>query len=178
MDIGQLISSLPDIFISSISQGLLWALLSIGVFITFRILDIADLTTEGTFPFGGAIAAVAIVGGLSPFVGILLAFLGGAIAGLVSGVLHTKLRIPALLAGIITMTGLYSITSRVMNNSPQVNLLGEKLFFSFLLDLGIDKVYAVIIGGLLFTALIIGLLVVFLKRKLDLQCAQQVIILK
>lgn len=168
MDIGQLISSLPDIFISSISQGLLWALLSIGVFITFRILDIADLTTEGTFPFGGAIAAVAIVGGLSPFIGILLAFIGGAIAGLVSGVLHTKLKIPALLAGIITMTGLYSITSRVMSNSPQVNLLGQKLFFSFLLDLGIDKVYAVIIGGLLFVALIIGLLVIFFKTEIGL----------
>lgn len=168
MAIGQLISALPDIFISSISQGLLWALLAIGVYITYRILDIADLTTEGSFPFGGAIAAVAIVNGLSPFVGILLAFIGGAFAGLFSGVLHTKLKIPALLAGIITMTGLYSITSRVMSNAPQVNLLNQNLFFSFLIDLGIEKTYAVMIGGLLFTILVIILLIIFFKTEIGL----------
>ncbi|MDR1567410.1 MAG: ABC transporter permease [Streptococcaceae bacterium] len=168
MDIGQIILSLPDIFISSVSQGLLWALLSIGVFITFRILDIADLTTEGTFPFGGAISAVAIVSGFSPFLSVLFAFVGGSLAGLVSGLLHTKLKIPALLAGIITMTGLYSITSRVMSNSPQVNLLGQKLFFSFLLKLGIEKVYAVIIGGILFTVIVTFLLIVFFKTEIGL----------
>ena len=101
--------NLPSIFTTSLAQGLLWALLGIGVFITYRILDVADLTTEGTFPLGGAITATLIIHQWSPIWATLAAFVGGLIAGLVSGLIHTKLRIPALLTGIITMTALYSI---------------------------------------------------------------------
>ncbi|KAB5910492.1 ABC transporter permease, partial [Bifidobacterium adolescentis] len=122
-------TNLISIFLSSASQGVLWALLAIGVFLTFRILDIADLTAEGSFPLGAGIAAVSITNGLSPIVACLLGFLGGAVAGLVSGLLHTKLKIPALLAGIITMTGLYSVTSRIMG-APNLSLLGQKTVFT------------------------------------------------
>ncbi|MDR0922422.1 MAG: ABC transporter permease [Lactobacillales bacterium] len=168
MDFYHLLLSLPNIFLSSVSQGILWALLAIGVYITFRILDIPDMTCEGTFPFGGAIAAVLIVSGSHPVLATIVAFLGGAGAGLFTGFLHTKLKIPALLAGIITMTGLYSITSRVMNNSPQVTLLGEKLFFDFFKGLGLEKTYAVMVAGLLFLLVVTALLVVFFKTEIGL----------
>mgnify|MGYP002243129133 CR=1 FL=1 len=91
-------TNLLSLFLSSASQGVLWALLAIGVYITFRILDIADLTAEGSFPLGAGIAAVSITNGYHPLTACLLGFLGGAAAGLVSGLLHTKLKIPALLA--------------------------------------------------------------------------------
>jgi putative ABC transport system permease protein len=168
MDFMELLTSLPDIALSSISQGMLWALLAIGVYITFRILDIPDMTCEGAFPFGGAIAAVLIVKGIDPVVSSMVAFVGGAVAGLFTALLHTKLKIPALLAGIITMTGLYSVTSRVMSNSPQVTLLGQKLFFDTVKDLGIDKVYAVMIAGLLFLAVVTALLILFFKTEMGL----------
>lgn len=154
-------TNLISIFLSSASQGVLWALLAIGVFLTFRILDIADLTAEGSFPLGAGIAAVSITNGLSPIVACLLGFLGGAAAGLVSGLLHTKLKIPALLAGIITMTGLYSVTSRIMG-APNLSLLGQKNVFTWAESLGVSKENAVLIAGLLVALIVVTLLVLFL----------------
>lgn len=165
--ISNIITNLPSIAISSVSQGLLWSLLAIGVFITYRILDVADLTTEGTFPLGGAIAATAIVNGLSPLAGTLLGFLGGMVAGLISGLLHTKLKIPALLAGIITMTGLYSINSRVMGKS-NVPLLGEKRLFTGLESMGLNKENAVIVIGLIIVVIVIVALYVFFRTEIGL----------
>ena len=157
-------TNLISIFLSSASQGVLWALLAIGVFLTFRILDIADLTAEGSFPLGAGIAAVSITNGLSPIVACLLGFLGGAAAGLVSGLLHTKLKIPALLAGIITMTGLYSITSRIMG-APNLSLLGQKTVFTWAESLGVSKENAVLIAGLLVALIVVTLLVLFLRTE-------------
>ena len=157
-------TNLISIFLSSASQGVLWALLAIGVFLTFRILDIADLTAEGSFPLGAGIAAVSITNGLSPIVACLLRFLGGAAAGLVSGLLHTKLKIPALLAGIITMTGLYSITSRIMG-APNLSLLGQKNVFTWAESLGVSKENAVLIAGLLVALIVVTLLVLFLRTE-------------
>lgn len=157
-------TNLISIFLSSASQGVLWALLAIGVFLTFRILDIADLTAEGSFPLGAGIAAVSITNGLSPIVACLLGFLGGAAAGLVSGLLHTKLKIPALLAGIITMTGLYSVTSRIMG-APNLSLLGQKNVFTWAESLGVSKENAVLIAGLLVALIIVTLLVLFLRTE-------------
>ncbi|MBO1102903.1 ABC transporter permease [Enterococcus hirae] len=157
-------TNLISIFLSSASQGVLWALLAIGVFLTFRILDIADLTAEGSFPLGAGIAAVSITNGLSPIVACLLGFLGGAAAGLVSGLLHTKLKIPALLAGIITMTGLYSVTSRIMG-APNLSLLGQKNVFTWAESLGVSKENAVLIAGLLVALIVITLLVLFLRTE-------------
>lgn len=157
-------TNLISIFLSSASQGVLWALLAIGVFLTFRILDIADLTAEGSFPLGTGIAAVSITNGLSPIVACLLGFLGGAAAGLVSGLLHTKLKIPALLAGIITMTGLYSVTSRIMG-APNLSLLGQKNVFTWAESLGVSKENAVLIAGLLVALIVVTLLVLFLRTE-------------
>lgn len=157
-------TNLISIFLSSASQGVLWALLAIGVFLTFRILDIADLTAEGSFPLGAGIAAVSITNGLSPIVACLLGFLGGAAAGLVSGLLHTKLKIPALLAGIITMTGLYSVTSRIMG-APNLSLLGQKNVFTWAESLGVSKENAVLIAGLLVALIVVTLLVLFLRTE-------------
>ena len=157
-------TNLISIFLSSASQGVLWALLAIGVFLTFRILDIADLTAEGSFPLGAGIAAVSITNGLSPIVACLLGFLGGAAAGLVSGLLHTKLKIPALLAGIITMTGLYSVTSRIMG-APNLSLLGQKNGFTWAESLGVSKENAVLIAGLLVALIVVTLLVLFLRTE-------------
>ncbi|ENZ5662836.1 ABC transporter permease [Enterococcus hirae] len=157
-------TNLISIFLSSASQGVLWALLAIGVFLTFRILDIADLTAEGSFPLGAGIAAVSITNGLSPIVACLLGFLGGAAAGLVSGLLHTKLKMPALLAGIITMTGLYSVTSRIMG-APNLSLLGQKNVFTWAESLGVSKENAVLIAGLLVALIVVTLLVLFLRTE-------------
>lgn len=152
---------------SSASQGVLWTFLAIGVFLTYRILDIADLTTEGSFPLGAAVAAVAILHQLPPLVATLLGFGAGMLAGLISGLLYTKLKIPALLAGIITMTGLYSINARIMG-SANLALLGEASVFDLGQQLGLSKTSSVFVTGCLILALIILLLVLFLKTELGL----------
>ena len=93
-----------DLLIPTIAQGLLWSLLALGVYITFRVLDIADLSVEGTFPIGAAVAATCITSGHSLVTAFVLAVLAGCIAGAVTGLLTTKLKIPALLSGILTLS--------------------------------------------------------------------------
>ena len=95
-----------DLAISTVAQGLMWSILAIGVFLSFRVLDVPDMTCEGSFPLGGAIAASMIAAGVSPWAGLAAGALGGLIAGVVTGVLYTKLKIPAILAGILTMIAL------------------------------------------------------------------------
>jgi len=117
---------LPTIISGAISLGLLWAIVVLGVFITYRVLDIADLTIEGTITLGASIAARMITAGINPWFATLAAFGGGLIAGLITGVLHTKLKIPALLSGILTLTALYSINLRIMAK-PNIALLPQKV---------------------------------------------------
>lgn len=118
-----------DLAISTVAQGLMWSILAIGVFLSFRVLDVPDMTCEGSFPLGGAIAATVIAGGGSPFMGILLGVLGGIIAGVVTGILYTKMRIPAILAGILTMIALYSINLHIMGKA-NISLLRMDTVFS------------------------------------------------
>ena len=92
-----------SLILSTLWQGLLWGILALGVYLTYRVLDIADLTVEGSYPLGAAVAVSFIAGGGSPAVAVVLAFIAGSIAGVVTGLLHTKLKIPALLAGILTI---------------------------------------------------------------------------
>lgn len=141
-----------ELVLSTVAQGLLWAVLAIGLFITFRILDIADLSIEGTYPLGGAIAVMTISGGGSPILAILFAFLGGCVAGAVTGFLHTKLKIPALLAGILTMIGLYSINLRIMGRAT-TSILGEETVYSFF-ENSMSKVGATLVVGLLATLVV------------------------
>ena len=103
---------------SAVAQGMLWATLALGVYITFRLLDFADLawTCEGSFAMGACISAVMTVTyHMNPFVSLIFGFLGGAIAGTVTGLLNTKLKIPPILAGILSMISLYSINLRIMS---------------------------------------------------------------
>ena len=141
-----------ELVLSTVAQGLLWAVLAIGLFITFRILDIADLSIEGTYPLGGAIAVMTITGGGSPILAILFAFLGGCVAGAVTGFLHTKLKIPALLAGILTMIGLYSINLRIMGRAT-TSILGEETVYTFF-ESSMSKVSATLVVGLLVTLVV------------------------
>jgi putative ABC transport system permease protein len=115
--------------ITAIDLGLIYAIMALGVYLTFRILDFPDLTVDGSFTTGGAIAAVSIVNGLDPWTATLLACLGGLAAGTITGLLHTKGNIDGLLAGILTMIGLYSINLRIMG-SANVSLLRADTFFS------------------------------------------------
>ena len=109
MNIAQLLNQLPG----ALAQGLIWGIMAIGVYITFRILDVADLTVDGSFATGGAVAAILITSGVHPLLATLIAFLAGLVAGLVTGVFHTGMGIPAILAGILTQLALYSVNLRI-----------------------------------------------------------------
>ncbi|WP_282942043.1 ABC transporter permease [Paenibacillus sp. RC67] len=113
-----------DAFWSSVELGLIYAIMALGVYITFRILDFPDLTVDGSFTTGGAIASVMIASGSSPLLATILAFIGGILAGACTGLLHTKAKINSLLAGILMMIALYSINLRIMGKS-NIPLLGE-----------------------------------------------------
>lgn len=156
-----------SLVLSSLSQGLLWSIMAIGVYLTFRILDIADLTAEGSYPLGAAICATGIVSGLNPLLATLLAFGGGLLAGLVSGLIHTKLKIPALLTGIVTLTGLYSINLKVLGKA-NVALLRQKTLVTQLYDMGFTKIAAVMIIGALFAVVVIVLLTLLMKTQIGL----------
>ena len=99
---------------SVIAQGLIWGVMAIGVYITFRILDIADLTVDGSLATGGAVCVILISSGVNPWLALLCSFLSGLLAGLITGLLHTACGIPAILAGILTQFALYSINLRIM----------------------------------------------------------------
>lgn len=103
--------------ITSVSQGLMWAILGLGIYLTFRILNFPDMTTEGSFPLGGAVAVTAINLGLNPFLATFLGMMAGALAGLATGLLYTKGKIPTILAGILVMTSCNSIMLMVMGRA-------------------------------------------------------------
>ncbi|MCI7194615.1 ABC transporter permease [Acidaminococcus fermentans] len=138
-----------DLLLPTVSQGLLWSLLALGVYITFRVLDIADLTVEGSFPLGASVAVTLLVKDVNPVTAILAAALAGGVAGVVTGLLHTKLRIPALLAGILTMIALYSVNLRIMGKA-NVSLLGKETAFTLVEStLGVAYSQAVLLVGIL-----------------------------
>ncbi len=118
-----------NIILGAISLGLLWAVMTMGVYITYRLLDIADLSVEGTLVTGAAVGAVWITGGGNPWIGTFMALLAGLLCGLVTGLLHTKLKIPALLSGILTMIALYSVNLRIMGKA-NITLLQVETVFS------------------------------------------------
>lgn len=156
-----------DIILSGISQGLLWSIMAIGVFITFRILDIADLSAEGAFPMGAAVCALCIVNDINPIVATIAGMLGGMLAGLVSGFLHTKMKIPALLTGIITLAGLYSINLLVLGRS-NVSFALKNTLVTMVTRLGLNKLSAVLLIGIVCVGLVILILYLFLNTQLGL----------
>lgn len=142
----------------AIILGLIYAVMALGVYLTFRILDFPDLTVDGSFTTGAATAAVMIVNGVPAPVAMAAAFVAGALAGMVTGLLHTKGNINGLLAGILTMIGLYSVNLRILGQA-NLSLLGEDTVFNALKDLGIGR------GWLLIAILLVG--VVIIKLVLD-----------
>lgn len=161
-----------DVFLSIYSasaQGLTWTIFALGVFITFRILNYADLTCEGSFALGGSISSVFVVGlNLNPYISLFVALIGGMAAGAITGLLHTKLKIPAILSGILTMFGLYSINLRIMGQ-PNTSLIGKKSIISMIMDklptaaeLGIKnstlQTSVVLVVGIVFSVAAIALL--------------------
>ncbi len=124
-------------FLGSLELGLVYGLVAIGVYISFRVLDFPDLTADGSFPMGAGIAAVLIVGEWNPWASCFVAMAGGAAAGLVTAWLNVRFKILHLLASILTMTALYSINLRIMGR-PNVALLSEETIFTFFEAMGID----------------------------------------
>ena len=129
------------LIVGSLQLGLIYGLLAVGVYIAFRIMDIPDLSAEGTFTFGLAVSAALTAAG-HPLAGVLLGFLAGSLGGAVTGVLQTKLRIHPILAGILTMSGLYSVNLAVMGSSSNISLVGLDTLFRLAVDLlpGVDFV--------------------------------------
>lgn len=151
------------------AQGLTWTIFALGVFITFRILNYADLTCEGSFALGGSISSVMVVGlNINPYLTLIVAFASGLVAGTITGLLHTKLKIPSILSGILTMFVLYSINLRIMGQ-PNTALVGSDSMISLIKDrlptaaeLGIRDIVLqngiIIVVGLVFSLAAIGLL--------------------
>ncbi|MGI5908192.1 MAG: ABC transporter permease [Christensenellales bacterium] len=149
----------------AVSLGLLWAIMTIGVFITYRILNFADLTVEGSITTGAAVSATLVVSGMNPFLATLIAIFAGMGAGLITGLLHTKLKIPALLSGILTMIALYSINIRIMAKA-NVSLLRVDTVFSPFTAMGLDIRNAVIVFGLICVVAVILVLYWFFGTEI------------
>jgi putative ABC transport system permease protein len=115
---------------SILTEGFIYGIMVLGVFTSFRVLNIADMTVDGSFPMGSAVMAVLLAKGVPAPLGLLAAFAGGCAAGMITSLIHTRLRVPDLLAGILTMTMLYSINLRIMSNRANISLLGIDTLFS------------------------------------------------
>lgn len=150
---------------STIGQGLLWGILALGLFLTFRILNFPDMTVEGTFPFGAVICISALVHGVNPIIATILSFLGGMLTGLITGLLYTKGKIPVLLAGILTMTGIYSVNLRILGKA-NVGLLNKATLLNEKFLQRLPDNFPTIVVGLLFAIFIILLLALFLNTDL------------
>lgn len=132
----------------AVESGLLYALMALGVYITFRILDFPDLTVDGSFTTGAAIGSVMTVSGTPPWLAVLCAFIGGALAGTCTGLLHTKGKINGLLSGIIMMIALYSINLRIMGK-PNVSLRGQENLFDHVSTLGMMIIFVIVVKVIL-----------------------------
>ena len=152
--------------LGAVSQGILWGIMVLGVFITFKLLDIPDLTVDGSFATGGAVAAVLVVGGVDPALAILAATLAGAVCGAVTGFLTTVFEIPAILAGILTQISLWSINLRIMGKS-NIPLLTSDTVFSKIADVtDLPNNTVAIIVGLVVAVVVIAALYWFFGTEI------------
>lgn len=155
--IASLLKMLPD----AAAQGLIWGILAIGVFITYKLLDFSDLTVDGSICTGGAVAALLIINGTPVAIAMVAAFCAGALAGLVTAILHTRMGIPPILAGILTQLALYSINLRIMGKSMLAVSVDK-----FALLVSVRNQGSACLVALLFVAAIIGLLYWFFGTEL------------
>lgn len=162
-----------DIIIGAVSLGVLWAVMAIGVFISYRVLDYADLTVEGSITLGAAVASRLITegfppffpGAVNPFIATGVAALCGLVAGAVTGLLNTKLKIPGLLSGILSMIALYSINIRIMGKA-NISLLRDETVFTPLEGTGLDGNLGVIAMGMLVVVVVLALLYWFFGTEI------------
>lgn len=154
-----------DMIISAFSQGTIWAVMGLGIYITFRILNAPDMTTEGSFVLGGAIGAQMLYFNIDPFTTLLISFLAGMAAGAITGFLVTRLKINPLLAGIITMTGIYSINLKIMGKA-NMSLSTVTTLKSAIAGLSLPRNVDTIVIGLIVVAAIIFLLTYFFKTEM------------
>lgn len=149
----------------TLEQGFIYSLLALGIFISLRILDIPDLTVDGSFTLGVAVSVMFAYNG-HPFLGILLSVVAGALAGMVTGILQTKLNVQPILAGIITLTGLYSVNLHIMDGNPNVSLWKKETIFSFFEGILPENapVKIIVTGGI--TLIVITVVYWFLNTQL------------
>ena len=164
-----------NILLSGCTEGLIWGLLALGFYIAFRILDFADMTCEGSITLGASVAALCIWSGVSSFLAMILAFLSGCIAGVVTGFLHTKLKIAPILSGILTMAALFSINIHIMSaatgseGTANLGLLtySDSTVYSILKELlGLKKTETALVFGIVVAFAVIGLLYWFFGTAL------------
>ena len=161
-----------NVLIGSFEQGFIYALMAIGVYLAFRILDYPDLTVDGSFPMGAALSTLLITKGMDPFLALLFALLAGGAAGFMTGILHTKGKVNGLLAGILTMTALYSINLKIMGTANLSLFRFETIFTpletfksSVQSTLG-ESILATTINDWMFTGIILVIVVLF-KKSID-----------
>lgn len=145
--------------------GIMWGIMALGLYLTYRVLNYADMTVDGSLTLGGAISAVCVAGGMNPFLAIFIAMLAGMAAGFVTGILHTKLGIPDLLAGILTQFSLYSINLRIMGKA-NFGLLNEVTLFTLVKELGIPSKWAGLSVGAIFVIILIILVYCFFGTEI------------
>lgn len=164
-----------DILLSGCTQGLMWGLLALGFYIAFRILDFADMTCEGTITLGATVTALCLYKGVSAFAALPVAFLSGCIAGFVTGILHTKLKIAPILSGILTMSALYSINIHIMGaatgtdgtaNLSLLKFTNSTLYAHIKKIIPLTKQEAALICGVVITLVIMGALYWFFGTEL------------
>ena len=158
MNFTSLLNAMPG----AVAQGLIWGIMAIGVYITYRILDVADLTVDGSIATGGAVAGMLILAGFNVWVALLVAFLVGMLTGLVTGLFHTAMGIPAILAGILTQLALYSVNLRIMDNKANTAISANK--YDLLVSLRNVRTLAAnnpILIVAIFTVVIIALMYLF-----------------
>ena len=156
------LASLPG----ACAQGIIWGIMAVGVYLTFKVLDLADLTVDGSFGTGGAVLVVCTIAGMNIWLAMLLAFLAGCIAGLVTGILHTKFGIPAILAGILTQLALYSVNLRIMGKSNTPILAKGTIFSSVSNMTGLPQSTVAIILGILLAVAIVAILYWFFGTEI------------
>lgn len=150
----------------AISQGILWSVMALGIYITYRLLNIADLSVDGTFALGGCTLAALITAGVNPWIALVAAAAAGAAGGLLTGFLHTKCRIPAILAGILTQLSLYSINLRIMGRS-NLPLIRTDIVFKMMSSLtGCSQDAAVLTIGLIMALAAVGLMYWFFGTEI------------
>lgn len=152
------VNSMPG----AVAQGIIWGIMAIGVYLTFKILDVADLTVDGSFGTGGAVLVICVTGGMPVGLAVLCAFAAGCLAGLITGILHTQFGIPAILAGILTQLSLYSINLRIMGGSANSPLNVSK----YTVLMSSRNILNALVVGLIFAIVLIVILYWFFGTEL------------